>query len=211
MTSENVTMRQRSQLFISLAGGPALRVVEERIDGPEFTYARSLGAVMPDPNWVGIDEYGHEHRWASTGRSDGGKPEALPSLNRSFRRIECDGTCPHWDCGGYDETVWTCVLCGDEVEPGYKPDYQARTSGIPIQVGLARYEFLVEGDSLLPADGRLTFPTAPVPAMLVDGTHTVPAEAFLNDVEWSSEHPPRRWVELRFAPGALAGVAVQED
>src|SRR5688500_4371492 len=101
--TESVTMNQRAQPQISLNGGPALRVIEQRTDGPEFTYARSAGAVMPDPAWMFVDSYGHEHRWASTERRDGGRPEALPSLNRSFRHIECDGTCPNWDCDGYDE------------------------------------------------------------------------------------------------------------
>jgi hypothetical protein len=38
-------------------------------------------------------------------------------------------------CEGYHITAWHCARCGDSVEPGYIPDIQAQTTGIPIQIG----------------------------------------------------------------------------
>lgn len=196
-------LRQRSQLWISLDDGPSLRVIEERTEGPEYDYIRSRDAVMPDPNWVFVDSYGHEHRWASTDRRDGGRPEALPSLVRTFRHVDCDGTCPNWDCDGYDVPEWHCVLCGDQVEPGCKPDYQARTTGIPVQRTAARFLFRVEGD---PPGHTWQPQQAPFQAVLSSADAQQTCEAFLTgEVEWSSNEPMKFWLELRFGedPGVL--------
>lgn len=104
------------------------------VQPPEVEYIRSYSAVRPDPEWLFEDSHGHLHVWTETGRDRRGR--GLPSLVESERHVECDGSCGGVCEGeGYHITVYYCADCGDEVEPGFVPDYQARTTGIPIETG----------------------------------------------------------------------------
>jgi hypothetical protein len=86
---------------------------------------RSWGATKPDPRWEHTDSHGHFHTFAEDG--------SLPTLRTEIVEMPCDGSCDDV-CGGegYTITRYRCKICGDEVEPGYVPDYQARESGTPI-------------------------------------------------------------------------------
>lgn len=68
-----------------------LDVVE--LNAPPVEYVRSLRAVLPDPAWRHVDEHGHEHRWAHTGRGVFGHADALPTLEGSRVPVACDGSC----------------------------------------------------------------------------------------------------------------------
>lgn len=118
----------------TIDGGPELPVLDVRQVPPEYEYVRSEGAVLPDPNWSATDSHGHTHRWTTAGQKDmaGRMTHDVLTLNRSTRHVECEGQCDLDDCEGYDVPVWLCRKCGDEVEPGYRPDWQARSTGLPM-------------------------------------------------------------------------------
>jgi hypothetical protein len=122
---------------LTLDDGQTFPITEFKMDAAPVEYIRSESAVMPDPGWSATDTHGHVHRWASTDRRDVDRAAALPTLVASTEHIACEdaGPCLLDGCEGYDITVWHCAVCGDKVEPGYRPDYQARTTGIPIVVG----------------------------------------------------------------------------
>lgn len=183
---------------ITLDNGQPATVLEYTIDGPDIEWVRVDGAVMPDPNWVFVDSYGHEHRWEHADRRDLSRPEALPTLNRSYVHIDCDGTCGNWDCDGYDDPVWHCILCGDEVTPGTIPDYQARNRGIPFERGPARMRFRVTGD--LPEDPWRSASTEPMRAVLASPSGGSRAgKAWLTgEIEHDFNEPPTFWVEIVF-------------
>lgn len=121
----------------TIAGG-FLRLADERLlpvlnveTRSEVERVRTGMAQRPDERWSATDSHGHEHRYV---RDEEGVPR-LPSLDRRLRHVECDGSCysiTHGDCEGYDVDEWVCRECGDVVEPGFKPDYEAMEQGIPI-------------------------------------------------------------------------------
>lgn len=94
--------------------------IEQDVD-----YVRSISATKPDPRWEFIDDAGHFHAFAEDGE--------LPTLNSERVEMPCDGSCGGVCEGeGYTVLRWTCRICGQEVEPGYVPDYEAQTVGTPI-------------------------------------------------------------------------------
>lgn len=184
-----------TNITIALDGQPPVPVSEVVITGPEIEYVRYERAVMPDPKWTFTDSHGHEHRWASTEREDNVRDAALPTLTKSWVDVPCDGSCGGV-CGGegYSEIVWHCTACGDPVEPGYIPDYLARTSGIPVRKGYAEYTFTVgevpfpQGDSYRQQEYRAE----------VAGDITMTGRAWIGATEWRSNAPAR--IEVHFAP-----------
>ncbi|ETK36105.1 hypothetical protein [Microbispora sp. ATCC PTA-5024] len=91
----------------------------------DVEYVRSERATKPDPGWEFIDAAGHFHAFAEGGE--------LPTLNSERVEMPCDGSCGGVCEGeGYTVLRHTCRICGQEVEPGYVPDYEARTVGEPI-------------------------------------------------------------------------------
>lgn len=129
----------------------------------EVEYVRSYSAVLPDPKWRYTDSHGHEHRWAQTGRNRGS--DALPSLVASERHVPCDGSCGGV-CGGegYHITVYHCTGCGDEVEPEFVPDYEARSHGIPFK-GMRSMSAELSG---WPFQGKSVAHNRWFPAVMVD-------------------------------------------
>ena len=116
-------------------------------------------ATKPDPAWEHTDSNGHFHAWAQDGKT--------PTLERYSVHVECDGSCGGICEGeGYDETHWKCAICGEEVEPRFVPDVEARTTGIPV-VTSRSVTVTVRGTGPIPplgqdsGDGTMTFGTTP--------------------------------------------------
>jgi hypothetical protein len=85
---------------------------------------RSMLASKPDVHWKHTDSHGHFHAFAQGGE--------LPTLRKEFEHVPCDGSCEP-PCEGYDRPYYECLICGERVEPGYVPDYEAQTVGIPTK------------------------------------------------------------------------------
>lgn len=183
---------------VSVDGGPP--VPADVTVTQEWEYIRSYSAVLPDPKWRFIDSHGHEHRWAETGRDRG--PDALPTLVQTYRHVECDGSCGNWDCDGYDLPVWHCRECGDEVEPGFKPDYEAQTTGIPFE-GMRSMSATVKA---WPFGSRWVSGYKWMPAILVDPDgQEIRATVMLTEYERSmSMHGETAKVELAIRPEVTA-------
>lgn len=117
-------------------------------------------ATKPDPAWEHTDSNGHFHAFAEDGKT--------PTLERYSVHVDCDGSCGGVCEGeGYDETHWKCAICGEEVEPRFIPDEEARTTGIPV-VTSRWVNVTVRGTGPLPpvgqqdnGDGTLTLGTQP--------------------------------------------------
>lgn len=201
----NASTRTAGVITLSLDDNPPVTVDTWTSTGPQIKYVRSLLAVLQDPSWSHTDSNGHIHRWVLTRREALRNPESLPTLVASQRHIDCDGTCGNWDCGGYTITVWHCVTCGEQVEPGYIPDVEAQTTGIPIAIG--------------PPEYTLTLDRAPVPGMRrtgplqrdahravlsVDDAAVAEGHAWIGTVEWGSEG--ERW-EVHFVKNLTPNVS----
>ena len=129
MTNDSKTA-VKQEPYLRLADGRRLPVLKVETRS-EVERVRSLTAQRPDETWSATDTHGHVHRYVR----DAEDVPRLPSLEPRSRHVECDGSCysvTHGDCEGYDITVWLCRVCGDEVEPGFKPDYEAMDPGIPV-------------------------------------------------------------------------------
>lgn len=123
---------------LRLDDGTTFKVVERSVVATrEVTErARMESAVKPDQAWSYIDAAVHEHTWL--GRT-------LPTLERRSRHIPCDGSCGGVCEGeGYYVPEYVCPRCGEVVEPGHVPDWQARGEGLPI-TGERRVTFKVKG------------------------------------------------------------------
>ena len=106
----------------------------------------SEDATKPDPAWEHTDSHGHFHAWA--------QDDKTPTLERYSVHVDCDGSCGGVCEGeGYDETHWKCAICGDEVEPRFVPDEEARTAGIPV-VTSKQATVTVHGTGPLPPIGQ---------------------------------------------------------
>lgn len=135
------TIHQQDAVLL-LTDGTALRVVSPVSVESETEVVRTSMAYKPDTKWSYTDSHGHLHQYV---RDEEDVPR-LPSLERRSRHVDCDGSCysvTHGDCDGYDETVWFCRECGDEVEPGFVHDYAAEMNGIPIGTTVS-YNLTVE-------------------------------------------------------------------
>ena len=101
---------------------------------------------MPDPAWEHTDSNGHFHAFAADGKT--------PTLETYSVHIGCDGSCGGVCEGeGYDENRWKCAVCGEEVEPRFVPDWDARTIGIPV-VNRRWVTVTIQGSGELPLIGR---------------------------------------------------------
>ena len=153
------------------------RPAEVRFDAG-VEYIRSETATRPDPAWEHTDSHGHFHAFAADGKT--------PTLKTYLVHVACDGSCGGVCEGeGYDETHWKCVICGEEVEPRFIPDAEARTVGIPV-VTSRRTTVIVRGDGLPPPVGQVD--DGDLPAALTLGTT-----------------PPRVTVRVRTEDSELVG------
>lgn len=164
-------------------------VAQASINGSEFyraevrfdeavEYIRSETAVKPDPAWEHTDSNGHFHAFAEDGKT--------PTLTEYSVHVECDGSCGGV-CGGegYDQTHWKCAVCGEEAEPRFIPDWEARTTGIPVVTSRSA-AVTVHGAGMLPRIGQRDNG---------DGTFTLESGA-----------PPRVTVRVRTEEGELVGL-----
>jgi hypothetical protein len=150
----------------------------------------SEDAVKPDPAWERTDSNGHFHAFAE-GSRDGapmlGRDRETPTLTRYSVHVECDGSCGGVCEGeGYDEPRWKCAICGDEVEPRFIADQEARTTGIPV-VTSRSVTVTVQGYGPLPPIGQQENG---------DGTVTLS----------SGGEPARVTLRVRAGAGELVGV-----
>lgn len=154
------TMRKPAMPLLHLDGHP-VEVFEIEWESAPIEYLRSYRATLPDGGWRFIDDAGHVHRWARFDRGAHSDPAALPTLTGSSRHIPCDGGSGCAGCEGVDVPVWSCTLCDQVVEPGFVPDDEARTTGLPIETGPATARLVVDG-AQLDADrryaGKVTMP-----------------------------------------------------
>jgi len=63
-----------------------------------------------DKTWTHIDVAGHFHACDSDGD--------YPTLKASTEHRACDGSCGGVCDDGYDVTVYSCLICGETIEPG---------------------------------------------------------------------------------------------
>lgn len=106
-----------AQATVSIDGGEPYRcdvTVEQ-----ETIMVRSEYATKPDPAWEFSDNHGHFHAFAADGK--------LPTL--STEQVPCDGA-----CGDPEHTVtkYSCLICGQEIEPRSIPDTYARSAGASV-------------------------------------------------------------------------------
>lgn len=93
----------------SIDSGPnvpaELTIEVERIDVTTATKTRI------DPAWEFVDVRGHFHAWAHD--------ETLPTLDARSEHVDCDAghSDDEYDCEGYDVTVYSCLICGEIIEP----------------------------------------------------------------------------------------------
>lgn len=115
---------------------PGEFVIEQDIE-----MVRSDRATKPDPKWTFTDDQGHFHAFVE----DGG----LPTLDRTVIDAPCDGSCGGVCQGeGYTITKYTCRICGQQIEPNWIPDVEARTVGIPLP-GMKSASVTIRGDRRL--------------------------------------------------------------
>jgi hypothetical protein len=120
---------------------PAEVRFEEAVD-----YVRSETAVKPDSAWEHTDSNGHFHAFAEDGKT--------PTLTEYLVHVECDGSCGGiCEDEGYTDTHWKCAICGEEVEPAFIPDDDARMTGIPVVRGRS-VSVTVRGTGPLPQVGQ---------------------------------------------------------
>lgn len=80
----------------------------------------------PDLSWTFQDANGHFHAFDKGGD--------LPTLNAVPRHVDCDGSCGGICQGeGYNVIDYTCVLCGEVVEPGSLPGPHSETLPTPVE------------------------------------------------------------------------------
>lgn len=155
MTSKPQSRYAAAALMMAITH-PTLTIVvaveDLDVHGPPVDYLRSYRAVKPDPTWHETDSSEHEHRWTITqppplsGRGPVGE---LPTCTSAWVHVDCGGSCGGTcEDEGYHRTVWHCRECGDEVTPGYVPDWTGHGIGYPLKVGPATVSLrteLVEG------------------------------------------------------------------
>jgi hypothetical protein len=117
-------------MTVRIGDGEPVIAESYRFEAPPAIYARSEHAVKRDPSWTQTDPAGHVHRWTEDG---------IPTAVCRSVHVACDnGDCTlSGPCEGTDVDWWACALCGAEVQPGYVPDWHARSVGDRIIVGPA--------------------------------------------------------------------------
>lgn len=74
----------------------------------------STRSPKPDPRWSAGDAAGHFHARSADG--------TYPTLLQTSEHRDCDGGCGgSCDGEGYDVTVWSCSICGEQMTPGTVP------------------------------------------------------------------------------------------
>lgn len=106
-----------AQATVSIDGSEPYRC-EATIE-QDMISVRSEYATKPDPAWGITDEQGHFHSFIAGGK--------LPTLRTE--QVPCDGA-----CGDPSHTVtkYSCLLCGQEIEPRSIPDTYARSAGATV-------------------------------------------------------------------------------
>lgn len=148
----NTTLRPVGS-YLLLANGDQLPIAGDLQVNSNTEYMRSMTSTLPDITWSVTDAHGHEHRYV---RDDEGVPR-LPSMKtQQGEEYWCE------DCHDFhSDSEWVCRECGDVVEPGFKPDYKAATSGIPVWTDT---EWTVSVDADVPfgvllEDAKVVVPT----------------------------------------------------
>jgi hypothetical protein len=98
-------------------------------------------STKPDPSWAFVDDAAHWHAFAEP--EDDTKTAELPTLDRKRVEVPCDGSCGGVCDGTYSIARFTCRVCGQEVEPRWISDEDARDVGKLIP-GLKDWELEVE-------------------------------------------------------------------
>lgn len=165
----------------ALLGKDTLAIADWLWRAAPVDYVRSATAVKPDIDWAYTDGHGHTHRW-----HDG----TLPTLVASNLQVDCDGSCGGV-CGGegYTTTQYHCVECEGLVEPGYVPDYQARTQGVRYSYGRESTRLTLRSNHypnvLCNLDGK------PIAVELRNGDETLSGRVWIEDVkgtrDWNGE------------------------
>lgn len=165
-------MNPQEYLFggtMRLDDGTTIQLVGVEWVAPEVQY---LDEQVPDPAWEYTDTNGHAHRWWWAGgqRQGDHKAAQTPTLALATRHVDCDGACWNFDCDGYDVVYRTCIVCGDEVEPG------TRAGTVTVETSAAHWSLLTEETSMprTPAVGRacVQWPSGPGQLMVMNGQAT---------------------------------------
>ena len=145
----------------------------------------SMLASKPDARWQHTDSHGHFHAFATGGE--------LPTLRKKFEHVPCDGSCEP-RCEGYDRPYYECLICDEQVEPEYAPDYEAQTVGIPIQGPKS---------ATVTVHTRQSLPEKTVSLHVTTGDVELIGIGDLRMVEWNSEGEGRAEVFARFLESRL--------
>lgn len=147
--------------WLRIPGREEMLYVEAHQVDTKTETIRSEGVAEPDLSWKHTDPAGHLHQFVPT---DDENASWLPSLVKSYRHIDCDGTCSDGGgCEGYDIPVWHCRECGAEVEPGMRTNNGMLVREIPISeavtytltvVAKEPLPDVIEGAGLVRIDGE---------------------------------------------------------
>jgi hypothetical protein len=91
----------------------------------------STNLPKADDRWTYTDAVGHFHAYDQAARHG----DRYPTLNARVEHRECDGlhAYPTTDeyCEGYDVTLYSCRICGEEIKPGTipGPHYETMAGG----------------------------------------------------------------------------------
>jgi hypothetical protein len=111
----------------------------------EILRIRSRDAVKPDQSWEFTDQAGHWHAFTDDGE--------LPTIDRITLPMPCDGSCGGVCQGeGYHAYQDKCHACGEQLQPRWVPDEEARGEGTPVE---GRYSWGVQVEEYRPLSERL--------------------------------------------------------
>lgn len=183
--------------------GRVYRAENVDVIGPEY---QTFDCQVPDGQWTATDRLGHEHRYWRRG-SDAKAALELPTLERHERHVECDGNNalhPFEEfCEGYTEVYWTCIVCGDEVQPGSRRGtesvksreayYEVTTSIDLAELAAADGYVVIDSTPASHDAARLVWPTGPGQTLDVTGRAW---ETRTAETAWRSTREPARVTQV---------------
>lgn len=141
MTPDSEVMADRAQIIID----------DELATSGCLTRGAGTPQVMTmlpaaDLTWEYTDSYGHYHARSTSSSTP------YPTLLAESVRMDCDGGCGGICEGkGYSTTVYTCLVCGELVEPG---------------IVAGPHHFAVPGPADWSVDAQYVLPSRPTRAVL---------------------------------------------
>lgn len=124
MTKRSIPLGANATAWVNnIPCGPVEAVLQNQVHR-----IKSAFAMMGDPAWSAVDSKGHFHAFSDR--------QKLPTLGKA-ERVVGDGVIPKdMDPEDVDyEDYYVCLICGEEVEPRWIPDVEAREVGSTVEIG----------------------------------------------------------------------------